>query len=70
MGLRVVGAGLPRTGTTSLKGTLELLLGGRCYHMVELGERVEEDGPRWWSALNGEPDVLDGLLADWVAAVD
>ena len=33
MSLRVVGAGLPRTGTRSLKEALEHLLGGRCYHM-------------------------------------
>ena len=70
MGLRVVGAGLPRTGTTSLKATLEQLLGGRCYHMAELGQRVEHDGPLWWSALNGDPDQLDELLAGWDAAVD
>jgi hypothetical protein len=34
--LRVVGAGLPRTATRSLKQALELLLGGRCYHMAEV----------------------------------
>jgi hypothetical protein len=28
--LRVVGAGLPRTATRSLKDALEILLGGRC----------------------------------------
>lgn len=33
MGLRIVGAGLPRTGTSSLRLALEQLLGGRCYHM-------------------------------------
>lgn len=70
MSLRVVGAGLPRTGTTSLKATLEQLLGGPCYHMFELMERVDEDGARWWAALNGELDQLDGLLDGWVAAVD
>ena len=31
--LRVVGAGLGRTGTNSLKLALERLLGGPCYHM-------------------------------------
>src|SRR5437867_5865647 len=33
MSLRVVGAGLPRTGTSSLKDALEELLGGPCLHM-------------------------------------
>jgi hypothetical protein len=36
MTLRVVGAGLARTGTASLKLALEQLLGGPCYHMFEL----------------------------------
>ena len=36
MTLRVVGAGLGRTGTHSLKLALEQLLGGPCYHMVEV----------------------------------
>ena len=31
----VIGAGFGRTGTASLKSALELLLAGRCYHMVE-----------------------------------
>ena len=30
----VLGAGLPRTGTLSLKTALEHLLGGPCYHML------------------------------------
>jgi hypothetical protein len=32
----VIGAGLPRTGTTSMKKALEELLSGRCYHMEEV----------------------------------
>ena len=66
MALRVIGAGVGRTGTMSLKGALEELLGGPCYHMLEvfshpdhvdvwrragLGERVD------WAA------VLDGYAA-------
>ncbi|MEV1178579.1 sulfotransferase, partial [Nonomuraea sp. NPDC049784] len=42
MGLRIVGAGLPRTGTTSLKGALERLLGAPCYHMRELFGRPDD----------------------------
>ena len=44
--LRVVGAGLGRTGTNSLKLALERLLGGPCYHMVEVIERPD-DVPVW-----------------------
>jgi hypothetical protein len=36
MALRVIGAGLARTGTTSLKLALERLLGGPCYHISDL----------------------------------
>ena len=36
MALRVVGAGLGRTGTNSLKVALERLLGLPCYHMMEV----------------------------------
>ncbi|MEM7271464.1 MAG: sulfotransferase family protein [Actinomycetota bacterium] len=70
MGLRVVGAGLPRTGTTSLKRMLEQLLAAPCYHMIDLHQRVEEDGPRWARALNGETETLDEILAGFAAAVD
>ena len=44
MALRVVGAGLGRTGTHSLKLALEQLLGGRCHHMSEVfGNEAERD---------------------------
>lgn len=68
--LRVVGAGLPRTGTSSLKKMLEQLLDGRCYHMRELYEQRVAHGPRWTAALKGESDQLDEVFAGWSAAVD
>ena len=56
MTLRVVGAGLPRTATRSLKEALERLLGGRCYHMHEVFTRLE-DVPSWRAAIRGDaPD--------------
>ena len=73
MTLRIVGAGLGRTGTHSLKVALEQLLGGRCYHMVELFERPD-DVPQWKkAAAGGEADwdaVFDGFVAtvDWPGA--
>jgi hypothetical protein len=36
MGIQLVGAGLGRTGTLSLKLALEQLLGGTCHHMFEV----------------------------------
>ncbi len=67
--LRVVGAGLGRTGTSSLKGALERLLGGRCYHMFELIERPG-DTERWERAVAGTQSDWEWLRREFVAAVD
>lgn len=67
--LRVVGAGLPRTATRSLKGALELLLGGRCYHMAEVFEHLE-DVPTWRAAARGDEVDWRSFPPDSVAAVD
>jgi Sulfotransferase domain len=73
MSLRMIGAGLGRTGTTSLKAALEQLLGGRCYHMVEVRARPD-DAAVWGRAYQGEfpdwADFFDGYVAtvDWPAA--
>jgi len=69
MTLQVVGAGLGRTGTFSLKHALEHLLGGRCYHMFELMQ-APEDLPVWKAALKGEPADWDAVFHDCTAAVD
>ena len=69
MGLLVVGAGLGRTGTMSLKLALEQLLGGRCYHMFETFERPD-DGPVWVQAANGAMPDWNAFLTDYNAAVD
>lgn len=70
MTLRVIGAGLPRTGTTSLKAALERLTGEPCYHMTEFFPRAEQHGPLLWKALGGELEHLDTVLAEFGAAVD
>jgi len=69
MALRVVGAGLPRTATRSLKHALELLLGGRCYHMHEVFGHLE-DVPVWRAAIRGEQLDWRSFPPDCVAAVD
>ncbi|HEV2979837.1 MAG TPA: sulfotransferase [Solirubrobacteraceae bacterium] len=69
MNLRVVGAGLGRTGTASLKQALEQLLGGRCYHMLEVMENPEHD-VFWLAAARGEAADVAGFLAGYRAAVD
>lgn len=67
--LRVVGAGLPRTGTSSLKVALEQLLGGRCYHMHELF-RHPEDLPGWRTAIRGDDVDWSAFPPDCVATLD
>lgn len=70
MTLRAIGAGLPRTGTASLKSALEQLLDGPCYHMFEFFPRAEEDGALWWAAMDGDLDALASVTKEWTAAVD
>jgi hypothetical protein len=75
MTLRVVGAGLPRTGTASLVVALKYLLGGRCYHMSVIPGHPFDLGPGWNLALSrGRPDwkeVFKGFVAavDWPASM-
>ena len=69
MELKVVGAGLGRTGTESLKTALEQLLGGGCYHMFEVIEHPESI-PLWHAVSLGESDDLETLMSGYVASVD
>lgn len=69
MTLRVIGAGQGRTGTMSLKLALERLLGGRCYHMVEVFQNPSHFG-LWTAAARGERVDWDALFAGYTAAVD
>jgi hypothetical protein len=67
--MKVIGAGLPRTGTLSQKVALEILGLGPCYHMVNvLGDLDLAEG--WRQALAGNPDwdeIFDGHQSnvDW-----
>jgi hypothetical protein len=69
MTLRMVGAGVGRTGTESLKLALEHLLGGRCYHMLEVLTHPESV-MYWASAGRGEMPDWDQVFDGYVAAVD
>ena len=69
MPLKVVGAGVGRTGTHSLKIALEQLLRGRCHHMVEIiGDPAQASG--WTDAINGGDVDWQELLSGYVAQVD
>jgi hypothetical protein len=69
MALRVVGAGLGRTGTHSLKIALEQLLGAPCYHMVEVFQHLDHV-PMWQQAAEGSMPDWDVLFDGYAAAVD
>src|ERR1700750_2167288 len=69
MDLAVVGAGVGRTGTHSLKVALEQLLGAPCHHMVEvLGDPAQVPG--WTDAIEGRPVDWSTLLAPYRSIVD
>jgi hypothetical protein len=70
MALRVIGAGLPRTGTASLQQALETLLDGKCHHMRELPGHPFELGEGWSQALTGQSPSWERLFAGYVATVD
>jgi hypothetical protein len=69
MTLRVVGAGLGRTGTHSLKLAFEQLLEAPCYHMMEVFGHPE-DIEHWQSAADGVMPDWHRLFANYRAAVD
>jgi hypothetical protein len=73
VGLKVIGAGLGRTGTHSLQLALQELLGGRCYHMIEIMADPDVKVQQWMDAMDGNADwdaIMDGYVAsvDWPAA--
>src|SRR5689334_22948052 len=70
MSLRVIGAGLPRTGTASLTQALEQLLGGRCYHMSVIPGHPFDLGDTWDQALKGEIPDWRREFEGFTAAVD
>ena len=67
--MRIVGAGVGRTGTHSLKLALERLLGERCYHMLEVFEHLEHV-PTWHAAIRGERVDWQPVLGGYAAIVD
>jgi hypothetical protein len=69
MSLRVVGAGWPRTGTTSLKIALETLLSSRCYHMYDLFAEPRQIEV-WEQALDGDMSGVHAVLSGYGAALD
>lgn len=69
MTLRIIGAGIGRTGTTSLKIALEQLGFDKCYHMDEIAENPDHVS-MWLNAAQGKQVDWDKLFDGYEAAVD
>jgi hypothetical protein len=67
--LRVIGAGLPRTGTSSMKAALERLGFGPCYHMFEIITHPEQ-AERWRPVGSGGPVDWERVLAGYQSTQD
>ncbi|HUY63465.1 MAG TPA: sulfotransferase [Acidimicrobiales bacterium] len=67
--IKVVGAGVGRTGTHSLKVALEQLVGAPCHHMMEI---LHDPGqvPAWMDAIDGRPVDWSAMLAQYGSIVD
>jgi hypothetical protein len=70
MALEIIGAGLGRTGTDSLRAALSTLGFGPCHHMYEIRDNPEKAGP--WHAYfcGGAPLDLDLLFEGYRSQVD
>ncbi len=69
MVLKVIGAGLGRTGTLSLMEALDQLGFGPCHHMRRVFEHMSEQVPLWQAAARGEPN-WEAIFQGYVSAVD
>ncbi|WP_259401072.1 sulfotransferase family protein [Microbispora sp. H13382] len=67
--LEVIGAGLPRTGTTSTKAALERLGFGPCYHTFEVMLHPEL-AERWLPVRSGGPADWDVVFEGFRSCVD
>jgi hypothetical protein len=69
MAIQVVGAGVGRTGTLSLKTALEQLVGKPCYHMLEVFAHPEHV-TFWREAAEGGKVDWTGTLSEYGATSD
>jgi hypothetical protein len=69
MSLQVIGAGFGRTGTSSLKGALEMLGFAPCHHMVEIFMHPEQ-AAFWDRAARGEKMRWEDVFSAYKASCD
>ncbi len=67
--MKVIGVGVGRTGTYSLKLALERLGFGPCHHMEEVIFNPPLHVPLWTAALRGRPD-WPAIYRGYASAVD
>lgn len=65
----MIGAGLGRTGTTSLREALSILLEGPCYHFEDVIAHPEHV-TAWWQAVRDEAVDWERIYAGYVATTD
>ena len=71
--MHVIGAGVGRTGTYSLRLAIDRLGFGPCHHMELVLENMPVQVPLWYAAVDGRPDwhtIYDGCesAVDWPTA--
>jgi hypothetical protein len=69
MALKLIGAGLGRTGTLSLKAALERIGYGPCYHMIEVLVSPER-GRHWLEQTRSGAQDWDAIFHGYRATVD
>ncbi len=69
MTLKVIGAGLGRTGTNSLRLALNILDIGPCHHMEEVIMNMPVQVPLWQAAVDGHADWA-AIFKGYASAVD
>jgi sulfotransferase family protein len=67
--IQIIGAGLGRTGTTSLKAALEILLKAPCYHMANISHHPDHIN-LWHSASQGDHPNWSLLFQNYAAVTD
>ena len=69
MALQIIGAGVGRTGTHSLKLAINQLGFGPCHHMEEVILNMARQLPLWVDVVKGKPDWTS-IFAGYESAVD
>jgi hypothetical protein len=69
MTMQVIGAGVGRTGTMSLRLALNQLGLGPCHHMEDVLKNMATQVPLWTDALNGNPN-WSAIYSGFESAVD